>query len=291
MYKILITGANGQLGNFLKINKSKKYKYFFYEKEKLNILNIEEIFSIFKKIKPNFIINTAAFTNVSKAENIPFQKLKCNFEGVLNLLKICKKFNTFMIHLSSDYVFDGLKKKPYLETDKCFPINKYGKSKFLGEENIIKYNYERFIILRTSWLYSSYSINFLNTIIDKINENKNFSLVRDLRSNPTSVNNLVKFINIIIKNSNKFQNKKILHLRDSGNSISPYDFAKFVLSRMQNNKKLKTNLIPVLNSEYKSNVKRPLYSSLNINNIMKITNQKPEHWKVEVSKILDIKGL
>ncbi len=291
MYKIIITGANGQLGSLLKKQKSTKHKFYFFDKKKLDILDKKKIYNIFKKIKPNFIINTAAYTNVNNAEGAPYKNLKCNYDGVLNLLETSKKFNTFLIHISSDYVFNGLKKRPYNETDKCLPINQYGRSKLLGEKNIIKNNYENYLIIRTSWLYSGYSNNFLNLILKKIKNDENLKMVKDLKSNPTSVNNLLNFINIIIDNPKKIKKTKILHFRDLGNAISPYDFANFVLKSIKSKRNVKSKIIPVLYSKYQSNICRPLYSSLSINYLINNINFRPQHWKVEVAKILDIKEL
>ncbi len=291
MHKIIITGANGQLGSLFKKQKSKKHKFYFFDKKKLDILDKKKIHNVFKKIKPNFIINAAAYTNVKNAESISYENLKCNYDGVLNLLETAKKFNTFFIHISSDYVFDGLKKRPYKETDKCLPINQYGKSKLLGEKKITDYDYENYVIIRTSWLYSDNSNNFLNLILEKINNNQDLMMVKDLKSNPTSVNNLFNLINTIINDTKKIKKAKILHFRDFGNAISPYDFANFVLKIIKIKKSVKSKIIPVLYSKYQSDICRPLYSSLSINYLINNINFRPQHWKVEVAKILDIKRL
>ena len=163
---VLVTGANGQLGQsfqwiasqFLEIN------FYFYASSTLDITNESNLASVFEKIKPNFCINCAAYTAVDKAESEREKAFLINVKGSENLAVACKKNNTTLVHISTDFIFDGSNTTPYLENNTTNPLGVYGKTKLEGEA-IIKQIWDKHIIIRTSWVYSQFGNNFLKVIV------------------------------------------------------------------------------------------------------------------------------
>ena len=205
--KIFITGANGQLAKTL-INKLSlnKYKIFAFSKKKLNISKYITLFKKIKKINPDILINCASYNNVDKAEKEKQKVYLTNCIGVKNISKICNKFDIPILHFSTDYVFYGNKKKAYKVEDRPRPKGIYGKSKLEGE-NIVRKFSKKYIIIRTSRLYSLFSNNFLDTIIKLAKRKKTLNLIKDQFSCPTSCDSLasvvIKILPIIIKKKNK----------------------------------------------------------------------------------------
>ena len=252
--KILVTGSDGQLGKTLQKRCSGKYGFdwIFLPKEKLDIIQTEEIQTAFKKYNPKFCINCAAFTDVLKSENQPSLAFKTNVEGVKNLTRICNDYESILIHISTDYIFDGTKKRPYLENDKANPLNKYGITKYLGEKHVVE-NANFGYIVRTSWLYSeNYGHNFYRNILRKASNGEEIKVVTDQYGTPTKTETVADFIIKIILSLPK---KGIYHC--AGEEVmSWYDFANKIV--IEN--KYPSKIIPV-NSKY-GPVKRPLYSAL-----------------------------
>lgn len=232
--KILITGANGQLGKCIRdiSNHYPEYNFIFLGRKELDIVNKEAIRVLFDKEEFDYCVNTAAYTNVEKAESEKEKAFLINEDGVKNLAKQCKKNNTTLIQISTDYVFDG-KKKLYKERDIKNPLNFYGMTKSLAEDYIIK-NLKNYSIIRSSWIYSNQKNSFIKKILNKIKKKKQIYGVIDTYSGPTSTKNLSKAIDFIIKNNIQ---KKILHYCD-GNRISPYDFILKIIN-ISNIKKYK----------------------------------------------------
>src|SRR5699024_1131609 len=173
MKKILITGANGQLGKCLKNmeNHYPEIRFVFTSKEKLDIRDESGIKTLFQEQNFTHCINCAAYTNVEKAEKEPEKAFAINAEAVKNLAEICRDFDVVLLHISTDYVFDGEKNTPYSEIDQTNPINVYGASKLKGEEYIQEI-WKKHFIFRTSWLYSQYGHNFYKTILRVAGEGK-----------------------------------------------------------------------------------------------------------------------
>ena len=199
--KVLVTGANGQLGKTIEelfsINDA-NLEFTFVSKENLDITNEDELLLYFKANKFDYCINCAAYTNVEQAEKTPEIAYKVNAEGVKNLAQVCKDANTILIHISTDYVFDGEKSEPYLVSDIPNPINEYGKSKLLGEQYIQK-SLCNYFIIRTSWLYSKkYGKNFYKSILDKAKVEKELLITDEQIGCPTNTVNLAQFIHQLI---------------------------------------------------------------------------------------------
>jgi len=200
--EVLVTGVQGQLGQTIQqlFGLQKENLVFTYvSKKELDITNKNRVDSFFNQHKFNYCINCAAYTNVEQAEKTPEIAFKVNAEGVKYLAEGCLKNKITLIHISTDYVFDGKKNEPYTEEDVPNPINEYGKSKLLGEQNIQEILSDHFII-RTSWLYSKeFGHNFYKTIINKIKDKQELKITTSQKGTPTSCIELSKFIFFLIE--------------------------------------------------------------------------------------------
>lgn len=298
--RILVTGKNSQLGksinkiitkphfffNFKKIYSEMRYKlldyqlddFYFASREELDLSNSKSINNFLKNQNFSVIINCAAYTKVDEAEtNIDLAE-KINHFAVEKLAKYAKQKNIPIIHISTDYVFGDNSRKILVETSRPSPQNVYGSTKLKGEEAIIESGCNGAII-RTSWLYSEYERNFLNTVLYLSKQNTFISVVNDQIGSPTYATNLAKLIFMLIskKQTNLILNSKlnIYHFSDEG-TCSWYEFTKEIFKLSEINCEVK----PVQTKHYKSFAKRPLYSVLNKD---KIKNLLPEfsvvHWK------------
>lgn len=254
---ILVTGANGQLGRTIEelySNNNEGLNFTFVTKKEFDITNEEQIKSFFTKSNFDYCINCAAYTNVEQAEKTSKIAYKVNAEGVKNLAIACNEFNTVLIHISTDYVFDGEKKTPYTIDDIPNPINEYGKSKLKGEEYIKNISSDYFVV-RTSWLYSKkYGNNFYRTIVRKAEIDKEIFVTDEQTGCPTNTENLAKYIIYLIKKSIDYG---IKHFSDN-QVMTWYDFAEQVLS--ENDLKNTTNLVKT--TKYVTFAKRPKYTVL-----------------------------
>lgn len=280
--KVLVTGANGQLGKTIKelYSKNIDFIYFvFVTKSQLDITCKNEIDAFFNKHQFDYCINCAAYTNVEQADSEPIKANKINAEGVKNLAEACKLNDAILIHISTDYVFDGKKNEPYTEIDSPNPINEYGKSKLLGETHLANTLTDYFII-RTSWLYSKYEKNFLKTIVKKIKENSKLKIITTQKGTPTSCEELSKFIYFLIKS--REENFGVYNFSALGEATW-YDFAMEIAKHFKN---YNPSLITPVNI-FKSKVKRPEYSVLDNTKTQSIYS-KLKGWKQSVdSTIID----
>ncbi|MFK5982767.1 MAG: dTDP-4-dehydrorhamnose reductase [Flavobacteriaceae bacterium] len=277
--KILVTGANGQLGKCIKDASIDfpKIEFTFVSKEELDITNEASVSEIFSKNNFDYCINTAAYTNVEKAESEPEQAFLINAEAVKNLARCCKNTNTVLIQVSTDYVFDGKKTTPYKEEDSTNPINVYGASKLKGEQYIHEV-YEKYFIIRTSWLYSQYGHNFYNSMIRFAKEGKDLKITTEQTGTPTNANDLARAILEIIKSSSN--NYGIYHVSNAGETTW-YGFAKEILT--QTNQLNTTNLVKT--DHYSTFAARPKYSVLDNKNHSKVFNSILLDWKKSLKNI------
>ncbi|MDO7172154.1 dTDP-4-dehydrorhamnose reductase [Mariniflexile sp. AS56] len=258
---ILVTGAKGQLGKTIEELYSKNdvnLEFTFVSKEVLNITEPKEVKLFFNENQFDYCINCAAYTNVEQAEKTPDTAYKVNAEAVKNLAEACKNNNTVLIHISTDYVFDGEKSEPYEVTDSPNPINEYGKSKLLGEQ-YIQNTINNYFIIRTSWLYSKkYGKNFYKSILEKAKFEKELFITDEQKGCPTNTVSLAEFIyQIIMKRNSNFG---IHHFCDE-KAMTWYDFAQQIL--IENNLLKKINI--VLSNNYRTFAKRPINSVLKNN--------------------------
>lgn len=277
---ILVTGGGGQLGMSIK-SLTKKYNYNFFLKNKtdLDITNKNEFKKFCDTKKIDTIINCAAYTNVEKAEDEFYLANKINNLPLKHISKTCSKNNITLIHISTDFVFDGNNTVPYVETNKTNPINIYGKTKLEGEKTILKENPARSVIIRTSWLYSEYGNNFMKTIL-KISNNKKIKVVNNQFGSPTYAKDLA---DDILKNLSKINNlnTEIYHYSNYGKT-SWYNFAKQILGI----KNIDCEVTPISSIDFKTKAKRPSYSVLDTEKIEKKFNLRINKWQESLKKCL-----
>ncbi len=254
--KILVTGGFGQLGRCVHslCHKSLELDVYYASSEDLDITNKESLTVFFKDKSFDYVINCAAYTNVEQAEKETEKAFLVNADGAKNVAQICKEKDMILIHISTDYVFDGKKREPYLEKDIPSPINEYGKSKLLGEQYIKEFT-EKYFIVRTSWLYSEFGKNFYKTIQQKLNTEKKLTITTSETGTPTNANDLALFLITIIKStSSKYG---VYHFSNLGESTW-YDFA-YEIVKISN----KVDMINVEKADnYPTFAERPKYSVL-----------------------------
>ncbi len=258
---VLVTGSSGQLGQSLQFlaGNYPEINFVFCSSKELDISDLSNCETIFNTIKPSYCINTAAYTAVDKAETEPEKAKLINVIGAKNLAEVCKKHHSVLIHISTDFVFDGEKIAPYIEEDPKHPIGVYGKTKLEGEQVIQSILKEHFII-RTSWLYSQFGNNFMKTMLRLASERDSLSIVSDQIGTPTNAVDLAKVIITILlsNNENTVHNKfGIYHFSNEG-SCSWFDFAKKIFEV----NKIAINLNPIPTSSFPTPAKRPKYSVL-----------------------------
>jgi len=272
MKTILVTGANGQLGQCFKKQSAKhpNLNFIFCSSGELDITSKEALARFFQNKEIDICINTAAYTNVEQAENEKDRAFLVNAEGAKNIAEICKNKGVVLFHFSTDYVFNGNSSRPYLETDEVDPINIYGASKLKGEEEI-QSTFEKYFILRTSWLYSEFGHNFYKTILRKADENAELNITTSQIGTPTNANDLATYVLKIINSGS--QEYGLYHFSNEGQATW-YDFAAEIL-----NYSGKTDQV-ILNKSgfFKTLAKRPEYSVLSKE---KITSKfgPVEDWK------------
>lgn len=279
--KVLITGKGGQLAQiFENILKSfPDLKAHFYSEEELDITSQDNISSVFAKNKYDYCINCAAYTAVDRAEQDKATAFSVNATGVENLAKACAEHHTTLIHISTDFVFDGTKKKPYLEDDSAVPISVYGHSKLMGEHHI-QSHLKNYFIIRTSWLYSEFGNNFVKTMIRLGKDRDELKVVDDQMGSPTYALDLAKFIFHIIEND--ICTYGVYHYSNEG-EISWFDFAKKIFEMTD----LNVNLEPIPTKEYPTPAKRPAYSVMDKSKVKDITGVHVPYWEDSLKKCLE----
>ncbi len=280
--KVLVIGSDGQLGlEFQRISNSyDSLSWTFSTIKTLNLLRLETINSFLNQINPCAIINCAAYTSVDKAETEFLLADTINHKAVHTISKWTSDNSKKLVHISTDYVFDGLSKIPLNENSNTNPINEYGKSKLKGEQVCLK-NDTNSIIIRTSWLYSSFGKNFVKTMIDFMKKNNSVKVVNDQIGSPTYAYDLAKVINdIIMNNKNK---SGLFHYSNEG-EISWFEFAKSIREFYN----LDCKIIGVSSKEFKTLAKRPQYSLLNKSKIKTTFNLEIPNYKQSLKNCIEI---
>ena len=284
--KVLLLGASGQLGKSLKQVCPKKIELHTKNKKQLDITDFELSKKIIYNIKPDFIINTAAYTNVDKAEENEKTVNKINCDAVYNLAIISKNINCCLIHFSTDYVFDGKKSSPYNEKDTTKPLSIYGKSKLEGEnkicETLIKY-----YIFRVSWLFSNENNNFILKILSSYQSKNNLKVVFDQIGQPLYTIELSKIIWKIIEVSKMKKNYGIYHISGKGEASSRLEIAYLISKYLQQNKFHFPNIIPIKSYEYKNFAKRPFNSTFDTSKIYNVFKPNQIDWKLNMISVIN----
>ena len=286
MTNILITGSDGQLGSEIQdISSHYPYNFFFTNRSSLDITNEKEIIDFIRINSIDTIVNCAAYTAVDKAQTDEINADKINHLAIKYLAKISKQKELKLIHISTDYVFDGKNYKPYVETDITNPNGIYGKTKLAGEDALIKINPKNSIIIRTSWVYSSFGSNFVKTMLKLAKQKSELGVIFDQVGTPTYAMDLAKTILDILPNI-KNQEVQIYHYSNEG-VLSWYDFAKEIM-RMA---KLKCRVNPIQSSEYITPCTRPHFSLLNKSKIKKDFNITIPYYKDSLDACLKKMGM
>ena len=280
--KIIVTGSNGQLGNELKELESSYpgFSFLFFNREEFPVTDKDAVEEIFKKHQPAFLVNCAAYTAVDKAEAEQELATEVNGIAVGHLAAFCRKYKTRFIHISTDYVFNGRATQPLKETDETEPVNAYGASKLMGEL-LAQKNDPESIIIRTSWVYSSYGKNFVKTMIRLMNEKESIGVVQDQFGSPTYAADLAEAIMTIIS-SGKWK-AGIYHFSNDG-VISWYDFAETI--RQLIDSRCKVNQITT--QQFPTPAKRPGYSVLDTSKIKSTFGIRGRDWKESLRRCVGL---
>lgn len=282
MANILVTGANGQLGSEIrKIGFSILDDVFYTDVEELDITNYTAIEKFIQLHEIDTIINCAAYTAVDRAEEEQEKAAKINTLAVANLAKAAAKEDCLLIHISTDYVFDGTADKPYTEKDKPCPVSVYGKTKLAGEQEILKSGC-LYIIIRTAWLYSSFGHNFVKTILRLADEKPEINVVNDQMGSPTYAADLARAISTIMENDERIEYEGIYHFSNEG-ICSWFDFATEIVRL--SGKTCRVN--PVTTAEYPSHTPRPAWSVLDKTKIKHIFGVEVPDWQSSLKKMLE----
>jgi len=279
---ILVTGANGQLGHCIKDLEGQypNLNFIYTDFTDLDICDLDQVMSFFAQNKIDFCINCAAYTAVDQAEQEQEQAFRINAKGPKNLAIVCSKNNTKLIQISTDFVFDGTKNTPYLETDEPNPVSVYGASKLQGEVEIQKLLKEHFII-RTSWLYSEHGHNFMKTMLRLAETKDEISVVSDQLGTPTYAGDLAEVILTII--DSKSESYGIYHYSNEG-VASWNDFAKAIFEL--SNKNIRVN--PIVAANYPTAAKRPRYSVLDKEKIKQLLGIAIPKWQASLEVAFNI---
>ena len=282
MKKILVTGANGQLGQCLQKISSQfeEFEFIFTDSETLDITNKEEVNDFFWQNAPDFCINAAAYTAVDLAETDIEKAFLVNADGAENLAEACAENNAQFIHVSTDYVFDGENNLAYTEEDFTNPLGVYGASKLAGDELALEVN-PCSVILRTSWVYSEFGKNFVKTMLSLFATKEELNVVADQFGQPTNANDLAEAIMKIIK-SEKIT-PGIFNFSNLGR-ISWFDFAEKIAEL--SDAKIKLNAIET--SQYPTPAKRPKNSVLDLDKISKTYAVPLKPWEESLEDCVQI---
>jgi dTDP-4-dehydrorhamnose reductase len=281
MYKILVTGAKGQLGSEIQyLSPYFPYKFIFTDIEDLDITDKSQLKQFLVLNNINSVVNCAAYTAVDKAESDFETANKVNHLAVQYLAELAKELNMSLVHISTDYVFNGESFQPYTETSPCDPKGIYGSTKRAGEEAIISLNLPNSVIIRTSWVYSTFGNNFVKTMRRLGVERTEINVVNDQIGSPTCARDLAEVIlNILPKIS--FSDTKLFHYSNEG-VCSWYDFATEIMILSGYN----CNINPIASSQYPTPAKRPFYSVLDKSKLKTEFKIKIPHWKVSLKQCI-----
>ena len=282
---ILVTGSKGQVGSEIKeLSSNSNHNFFFTSREELDITNEQNIKDFIEKNDIKAIINCAAYTAVDKAEEDKINADLVNRKAVKKLAKISKEKSIKLIHISTDYVFDGTAFRPYCEEYQTNPNSVYGQTKLDGENEMIKINPHNSIIIRTSLVYSSFGNNFVKTMLRLGKEKDELGVIFDQIGSPTYARDLAQTILDILPN---IKNDKVAIYNYSNEGVlSWYDFAKDIM-RMA---KIDCSINPIETFQYPTPAKRPHYSLLNKSKIKNDFGVEIPYWKDSLSDCLKVLG-
>jgi dTDP-4-dehydrorhamnose reductase len=284
--RILLTGSNGQLGNEFRIlaESYPLYDFIFTDIGELDISNKRQVEEFIRENEPDVIINCAAYTAVDKAEDEPEKAMWLNRDAVSNLAGACDLFDIYFIHISTDYVFNGKKNSPYREDDIPSPSSIYGLTKLAGEEAMMAC-LQKGMIIRTSWLYSSFGNNFVKTILKKGAELGELKVVSDQKGTPTYARDLARTILEILPAAMSSQQLDIFHYSNEG-ECNWYEFAGEIISQAG----IHCRIHPVPTDQYPTKATRPAYSVFDKGKIRERFGISIPDWKDSLRECMEVMG-
>jgi len=280
---VLVTGANGQLGQAIRRRADlyPSFSFFYTDIDTLDITDKEAVYAYLNKYRIHIIINTAAYTAVDQAEKEPEKAYRINAEAVKILAEAARDHNSRLIHVSTDYVFDGMNHRPYVETDGTHPASAYGRTKLAGEI-LLQEILESAVIVRTSWLYSESGTNFMKTMLRLGKERKELKVVFDQIGTPTYAGDLAEALLVILnKEDNHSFVPGIYHFSNEG-VCSWYDFARKIIELAG----LPCKVIPIETKDYPTPAVRPAYSVLNKSKIKETYGLAIPHWEEALKRVI-----
>ena len=285
MNTILVTGSNGQLASEIKeLSSSYEYIFFFVSKSELDITNKEALEEFIDTNNIDIILNCASYTAVDKAEEEKELANSVNHYAVRNLAEISKVRNIKLIHISTDYIFDGHNYQPHIETDRGNPCSVYGQSKFDGENAMIEVNPKNSVIIRTSWVYSQFGSNFLKTMLRLGRKKEELGVIFDQIGTPTYAKDLAKvMLEILPKLGN--ETVEVYHYSNEG-VLSWYDFATEIMNMAD----VDCQVNPIESKDYATAAQRPFHSLFNKAKIKKDFNIVIPYWRESLDRCLKEMG-
>jgi len=276
--KVLITGSKGQLGSEIKELASdyENLQCVFKDLPELDICDAETLTTIISDQHINAVINCAGYTAVDQAEENSEIAEQVNVKGVLNLVNALEKVDGKLIHISTDYVFDGNHSQPYKESDPVSPVGVYGETKRAGELAVLNSSIDA-IVIRSSWLYSKYGNNFVKTMLRLGNEKKSIQVVSDQKGTPTYAKDLAKMCLDILSDasSTKISKKGSLYHYSNEGVTSWYDFATAIMEISN----IDCKVIPIETKDYSTQARRPMYSVLDKSKMKSDFKVTIPHWR------------
>ncbi len=277
---ILVTGAGGQLGSeFRDLEKSlPEFNFLFEDRQTLPISDLKSVKEYFTRHKIDICINCAAYTAVDKAEHEKDKAEDVNSKGTAFLAAACKDHSAVFIHISTDYVFDGLAESPYSPDDQTSPVNYYGNTKLMGEQQALNLN-DKTIIIRTAWVYSMHGNNFVKTMMRLMRERESINVVNDQKGSPTFAGDLAEAIMKIISDQNFIPG--IYHYTNTG-VTTWYEFAKEIATLIKTN----CTVNPITTAEFPTPAARPAYSVLDTEKMRSTFGLSIPSWRYSLQKCI-----
>ena len=280
--RIDVLGSNGQLGSEMRClaASNPEFSFTFSDVEDVDITSQESLRSHFGAVRPDVVVNCAAYTAVDRAESDAALADSINHRAVELLAGFSRKFGFLLIHISTDYVFDGTSCRPYLETDPCNPVSVYGKTKLAGEKALLA-NAQRAVLIRTGWLFSSFGNNFVRTMLRLGQERPVVKVVSDQVGTPTYAANLAGVIIRFAAKAPEINDVQVYHFSNEG-VCSWYDFARRIIASVSDS----CRVLPIVTEEYPTAATRPHYSVLDKRKIKQELQMEIPHWEDALQRCL-----
>jgi len=280
--RIAVIGKSGQLARSLAYVAGGQKELYFFGKEELDLLDEKVLFDTLSAAMCEVVINCAAYTAVDQAEDEPEAAYALNVTAVDHLVSVCKRLNAFLIHVSTDYVFDGTGNEPYMEDDPTNPQSIYGSTKRKGEGVVLSSGVPC-VIVRTSWLYSPFGKNFYKTIRQRLETNQPLKVVNDQRGVPTSALDLARALLFLAANHKEISKPEVIHISNTG-ATTWYDFSVEIAEGLE----LDYDITPVDSSVFITKAKRPKYSVLSTKKLASQFNYNVRRWQEGLHEVLSI---